>query len=114
MRVGPTINEQNRMLTVEADVRNRDHTLRPGAFAQVEIVTDGAAMVLAVPTGAVVTFAGLEKVLVVNEGKVVEKPISTGQRTNEWTEVTEGVHSGDLVIVKPGNLRPGQHVSIIQ
>ena len=86
MRVGPTINEQNRMLTVEADVRNRDHTLRPGAFAQVEIVTDGAAMVLAVPTGAVVTFAGLEKVLVVNEGKVVEKPISTGQRTNEWTE----------------------------
>ena len=114
MRVGPTINEQNRMLTVEADVRNRDHTLRPGAFAQVEIVTDGAAMVLAVPTGAVVTFAGLEKVLVVNEGKVVEQPISTGQRTNEWTEVTEGVHSGDLVIVEPGNLRPGQHVSIIQ
>jgi len=114
MRVGPTINEQNRMLTVEADVRNRDHTLRPGAFAEVEIVTDEAAMVLAVPTGAVVTFAGLEKVLMVNEGKVVEKPISTGQRTNEWTEVTEGVHSGDLVIVEPGNLRPGQHVSIIQ
>ena len=114
MRVGPTINEQNRMLTVEADVRNRDHTLRPGAFTEVEIVTDEAATALAVPTSAVVTFAGLEKVLMVNEGRVVEKPISTGQRTNEWTEVTEGVHSGDLVIVEPGNLRSGQPVSIIQ
>jgi RND family efflux transporter MFP subunit len=114
MRVGPTINEQNRMLTVEADVRNRDHTLRPGAFAQVEIVTDEADLALTVPTSAVVTFAGLEKVLLVNDGKAVEKSISTGQRTTAWTEVTEGVQSGDLVIVEPGNLRSGQPVSVIQ
>ena len=114
MRVGPTINEQNRMLTVEADVRNRDHTLRPGAFAQVDIVTDKAEMALTVPTSAVVTFAGLEKVLVVNDGKAVETSISTGHRTNEWTEVTEGVHSGDVVIVEPGNLRSGQPVSVVQ
>lgn len=114
MRVGPTINEQNRMLTVEADVRNRGNTLRPGAFARVDIVTDDAEMALTVPTSAIVTFAGLEKVFLVNDGKAVEKPISTGQRTNEWTEVTEGVHNGDLVIVEPGNLRSGQPVRTVQ
>jgi RND family efflux transporter MFP subunit len=114
MRVGPTINEQNRMLTIEADVRNRDHTLRPGAFAQVGIVTNDAEMALTVPTNAIVTFAGLEKVLLVNDGKAVEKSISTGQRTAEWTEVTEGVHSGDVVIVEPGNLRSGQPVSVVR
>ncbi len=71
-------------------------------------------MAITVPTSAVVTFAGLEKVLMVNDGKAVETPISTGHRTNEWTEVTEGVHSGDVVIVEPGNLRSGQPVSVVQ
>ena len=69
MRIGPTISEQNRMLTVEADVRNRDFILRPGSFANVDIVTNEADMAITVPTSAVVTFAGLEKVLVVNEAK---------------------------------------------
>lgn len=112
-RLGPTINEQNRMLTVEADVHNPG-SLRPGSFARIDIVTDEADKALVAPTRAIVTFAGLEKVWIAQEGKALEQTIATRQRLGEWTEVVDGVQAGDLVILDPGNLRTGQPVSIVQ
>lgn len=113
MRLGPTIDTQNRMLTIEADVKNSGD-LRPGTFARVEIVTDGTAMAMVVPSRAIMTFAGLEKIWRVHEGKAEEKPIVTGQRAGEWTEVLSGVSVGELVILDPLNLRSGQTLSIVQ
>src|SRR5262249_41129582 len=46
-RLSPTIKEQNRMLVVEADVRNNGH-LRPGSFARAEIVTNDNSTALTV------------------------------------------------------------------
>jgi len=112
-RLSPTIKEQNRMLIVEADVRN-DGRLRPGAFARAEIVTNDTSMAVTVPTKAVVTFAGIEKVIVVQNGKALEKPITTGRKINEWTEVLAGVKVGESVIVDPGNLQSGQAVQADQ
>jgi len=112
-RLGPTINEQTRMLTVEADVPNPG-SLRPGSFARVAIVTDNADPAITVPTNAIVSFAGVDKVLLVRKGKAVETPITTGQRMGDQTEIVTGVKSGDVVIVEPGNLRSGQPVSVVQ
>jgi RND family efflux transporter MFP subunit len=113
LRLGPTINEQTRMLTVEADIHNPGG-LRPGSFARVAIVTDDAEPAITVPTPTIVTFAGLEKVWVVQDGKVAERLVSTGRRVGDWTEVTDGVAIGDVVVMNPGNLRSGQAVSITQ
>lgn len=112
MRLSPTINEQTRMLVVEADVKNTG-SLRPGMFVRADIVTDANSMSLVVPTSAVVTFAGVEKVLVVQNGKAVEKPVTTGQRTDDWTEVTAGVQAGDAVVIEPGTLQSGQPVTVV-
>jgi multidrug efflux pump subunit AcrA (membrane-fusion protein) len=101
------------MLTIEADVRNKG-SLRPGAFARVDIVTDEADRALTVPNSAIVTFAGIERVLIVQNGKAVEKPVTIGRRTNEWTEVTAGVNFGDVVIIEPGNLQSGHPVTVIE
>ena len=113
MRLSPVIAQQTRMLLVEADVRNNGK-LRPGAFARAEIVTDDAKMAVTVPTNAIVTFAGIEKVIVVQNGKAVEKPVTTGRRSGEWTEIVAGVNVGDEVIVDPGNLQSGQAVEVVQ
>jgi RND family efflux transporter MFP subunit len=113
MRLSPTISEQNRMLVVEADVRN-EGSLRPGSFARVDIVTEEKGMAVTVPTSAIVTFAGIEKVLVVQNGKAVEKPVTTGRRTGEWTEVVAGVDMGDAVVIEPGNLQSGQAVHVLE
>lgn len=113
MRLSPVIAQQTRMLVVEADVRNNGR-LRPGAFARAEIVTDDAKMAVTVPTNSIVTFAGIEKVIVVQNGKALEKPVTTGRRSGEWTEIVSGVNVGDQVIVDPGNLQSGQAVEVVQ
>jgi len=112
MRLSPVIAEQNRMLMVEADVRN-DGRLRPGSFAHAEIVTNNAKMAVTVPNNAIVTFAGIEKVIVVQNGKALEKPITTGRRNAEFTEIVAGINVGEKVIVDPGNLQSGQAVEVI-
>jgi RND family efflux transporter MFP subunit len=112
-RLSPAITPQNRMLMVEAEVRN-EGALRPGAFARADIVIDEQSKTVAVPIRTITTFAGVEKVLLVQDGKVSEKTISTGRRTAEWVEVISGVKVGDKVVLEPGNLQPGQAVTIVE
>jgi RND family efflux transporter MFP subunit len=112
-RLSPTIIEQNRILVVEADISN-DGALRPGSFARAEIFVDTTSMGVTVPTNAVVTFAGIEKVIVVENGKAVEKTITTGRRAADWTEIIAGVKVGEQVVVNPGNLQSGQPVTVTQ
>jgi RND family efflux transporter MFP subunit len=113
MRLSPVIAEQSRMLMVEADVRNNGK-LRPGSFAHAEIVTNDAKMAVTVPNNAIVTFAGIEKVIVVQNGKALEKPITTGRRNAEFTEVVSGIGVGEKVVVDPGNLQSGQPVEVVE
>ena len=111
VRLSPTINQQNRVLVVEAEISNPG-ALRPGGFARADIVTDDASMAVTVPSNALVTFAGIEKVIVVNNGKAQEKAVTTGRRTDEWTEILSGVNVGDAVVLDPGNLQSGQDVNV--
>ncbi len=113
MRLSPTITEQSRVLVVEADISN-DGALRPGAFASGEIVTNDASMTATVPTSAIITFAGIEKVIIADNGKAVEKPVTTGRRAAEWTEIISGINLGDAVVVDPGNLQSGQSINVIE
>ena len=68
VRLSPTINQQSRVLVVEAEIANPGG-LRPGGFARAEIVTNSGDMADTVPSNAVVTFAGIEKVITVENGK---------------------------------------------
>jgi RND family efflux transporter MFP subunit len=108
-RLSPTISEQNRVLSVEADVRNNGR-LRPGAFVKADIVTNQTNTAITVPPNAIVTFAGIEKVVAVENGHAVEKPVTTGRRGTDWIEIRSGVNVGQTVVVDPGNLQSGQAV----
>lgn len=112
-RLSPTITALNRLLIVEAEVRNSGQ-LRPGSFARADIVTSGSSLTVAVPTKAIVSFAGIEKVLVIQDGKAVEKPITARRRTADWTEVISGINVGETLIIDPGNLQSGQPVTVAE
>jgi RND family efflux transporter MFP subunit len=112
-RTSPSIDETDRTLRIEAEVPNEDGGLRPGSFANAEIVTAAAQPAVLVPATAVVVFAGIEKVLVVEEGKSVEKRVRTGRRVGERVEITEGLAGGERVVAEPGNLVGGQEVTVI-
>lgn len=110
-RLSPSISQQNRVLSVEADVRNNGH-LKPGAFVKAEIVTDQTSTAATVPPSAIVTFAGIEKVITVEGGKAVEKVVMTGRRGQDWVEIKSGINVGQKVIINPGNLQSGQAVAV--
>ena len=109
-RLSPSISQQNRVLSVEADVRNNGH-LKPGAFVKAEIVTDQTSSAATVPLNAIVTFAGIEKVITIEGGKAMEKVVMTGRRGEDWVEIKSGINVGQKVIVNPGNLQSGQAVA---
>ncbi|MDT5269695.1 MAG: rane fusion protein multidrug efflux system [Acidobacteriota bacterium] len=113
VRLSPTINQQNRVLVVEAEITNTG-SLRPGGFARAEIVTNSGDVAVTVPANAVVTFAGIEKVITVENGKAKEKPITTGRRAETWTEILSGINVGEAVILDPGNLQSGQPVNVVE
>jgi RND family efflux transporter MFP subunit len=110
VRLSPVISEQNRMLRVEAEVPNPG-TLRPGSFARVSIVV-ATGQAPALPEGTIVTFAGIEKVVLAQKGKAVERTVTTGRRIPGWVEILSGVSPGDAVVVDPGNLQTGQPVAL--
>ncbi len=110
-RLSPALTEQNRMLLVEADVPNPG-SLRPGLFASASIIVDDHEEVLTVPTNAVVTFAGIEKVVVVQDDKALEKDVSTGRRRGDRVEIVSGLGLGESVVLDPAGLRTGQRVAV--
>lgn len=112
-RISPTITAQNRVLMVEAEVHNNGQ-LRPGSYARAEIVSANNTSAVGVPVNAVISFAGIDKVILVQDSKAVEKPITLGRRTAEWAEVISGLKTGDTVVINPGNLQSGQPVVVTE
>jgi RND family efflux transporter MFP subunit len=109
-RISPAIDEATRSLMVEAEVPNPRSELRPGSFASAEIVTAAAETAVLVPESALVSFAGVDKILLVKDGKVSEKRVTTGRREGGRVEITAGLAAGDPVIVEPGSLVEGDAV----
>lgn len=112
-RLSPAFQEQSRTLIVEAEVDNQQGKLRPGSFVKVEIQTVSTDDVVMVPSAAIVTFAGIQKVFLVKDGKAVEKNVIVGRRSEDWV-VVEGLDAGVPVVLSPGNLAPGQPVTVGQ
>lgn len=97
VRIGASLNEQTRALTVEAEVANPSNLLRPGMFAKSNLITAKDAPAVMVPRRSVQIIAGLNKVFVIENGRVSERIVKTGATDGDMIEVVEGVKSGEVV-----------------
>jgi len=111
-RISPALDPRSRTLLVELELANPDLTLRPGAFAAADIVVDPDRQALTIPAEAVITFAGIDKVLAVREGVAQEVRIVIGRRDASRVEVLSGLEPGGEVVLSPGNLRGGAAVRV--
>jgi multidrug efflux pump subunit AcrA (membrane-fusion protein) len=100
VRVSPAVDTTTRTFTVEILVDNTNRALKPGSFASAAIET-GRERVLVVPASAITTFAGLNKVTLVRDGKILEQPVALGDRVEAAVEVRSGLGVDDLVVVEP-------------
>jgi multidrug efflux pump subunit AcrA (membrane-fusion protein) len=112
-RLSPSVDQQSRTLKLEALVSNSDGALKPGFFARVTIQTDRKDKALIAPAEALINFAGLEKIFVIDNGKVDERIVRSGVRVGNDVEIVEGVKEGELVAKSNlGNLQQGREVSV--
>ncbi|MGH9380689.1 MAG: efflux RND transporter periplasmic adaptor subunit [Thermoanaerobaculia bacterium] len=91
------VQEQNR--TVEIDVAFADPefaaTLLPGTSADVVVILDARENVLRIPTAALLQG---DHVLVLEDGRLVERPVEVGLGNWDFTEVVSGLEPEDRVV----------------
>lgn len=109
LRISPALDAKTRMLIAEAEFRNPG-TLRPGALARAHVLVAESVPTLAVPSNAVITFAGVEKIFLARTNRAVERQITTGRRVGGWVEVLSGLKSGDTIILRPEGLQSGDAI----
>lgn len=99
-RLSPAAEVASRSFLVEGLVDNPERRIKPGFFAKASIFTHVDPQALTVPQQALVTYAGVTKVFVVEDEVARERGVQTGVRvgTNE-VEVTSGLKPGELVVI---------------
>jgi RND family efflux transporter MFP subunit len=95
--VSPTLQADQRALTVEAVVPNPGNELKPGLFATARIQQPKQTLAILVPVSAVQTAAGTSRVWVVNGDRVEERVVTIGQPLDTLVEVTSGLKAGERV-----------------
>lgn len=87
VRVNPSVDPTNRTFQVEIEVPNADGQLKCGGFAKAAILTRTEADVPTVPPESIVTFAGVNKVFVLDGDKAKAVEVQIGTREKAWVEV---------------------------
>ncbi|MEQ1827811.1 MAG: efflux RND transporter periplasmic adaptor subunit [Pirellula sp.] len=102
----------NRTLRCEIDVPNDDGSVRPGMYANVELIVAERSNVLTVPKGAVIQRDGQPVCLSVSpDGTIVRKPVVIGIKSAIDLEVMSGLEgTEDLIVANTNAFKEGQKV----
>ncbi len=97
--ISPQVNTTTRAFAFGALVTNETRRLRANTFARGEVVLERAVPTPMVPLDAVVNFAGVAKVFVVEGGVARAREVTLGRVVQERQEILSGVKAGERVAV---------------
>lgn len=100
-------------LRLRAEFPNKEKLLRPGMFTRVRVNLGARPDCITVPERAIVALQGKTFVWVVGgDGKVVQRPVTTGEQVGSAFIINEGLKTGEKVVVEGVNkLREGIEVN---
>ena len=99
--IGSSVSGETRVVLVKAEVDNINGELKPGLFAELEILTDKTATnILAIPSAAVVDVNGKKTVYVQNGNAYQAVEIKQGQTAGDLVAVKSGLFEGDLIVTQ--------------
>jgi len=100
--LGSEVDANSRNITIEAKLPNSKRLLRPGMFAQAELLVGAPQKGLAVPTGAITynTYGDFVYRVETRGGEqvAVATPVRTGETRDELTQVLSGLKAGEQVV----------------
>jgi RND family efflux transporter MFP subunit len=112
-RISPASNAANRAIQVEGNFPNAKRELKSGFFGKAAILLRVDPDGVSIPKQAVVTFAGVEKVFVIDNNAARERRVKLGEDLGDRIEIVEGIAVGDRVAVsRTGKLVEGSRVRI--
>lgn len=94
----PTLDPKTRTAKVRFELDNRDETLKPDMYANVELRVNLGTR-LAIPQEAIIE-SGQKQVVFLHHGggKLEPRLIKTGVKTGEWSEVLDGLNEGEHIV----------------
>jgi cobalt-zinc-cadmium efflux system membrane fusion protein len=99
--IGSVVEGETRVVPVKAELDNAEGTLKPGMFAELEVLTDRTATaILAIPSSAVVEAKGKKLVYIQNGDAFQPVEVTLGQTSGDRVEVKTGLFEGDLVVTQ--------------
>lgn len=110
--IGSVVEGESRVVPVKAELGNSSGVLKPGMFAELEVLTDSAGRtasqrtpepVLAIPQSAVVEANGRQLVFVQNGTSFQPVDVTLGRQAGNLVEVKSGLFDGDRVVTQRAN-----------
>lgn len=100
--IGAVVEGASRVVPVKAELDNADGLLKPGMFAELEVLTDRtAAAVLAIPKSALVETNDRHPIVFVQNGNAFQATeVSLGRESGNWVEVKDGLFDGDRIVTQ--------------
>ena len=112
-RISPAVNTATRAFPFEALVPNKDARLKPGTFARVHIESNKVDNVLTLPYATMQYRYGVNRVFVIEGGKLAVRELKVGDRLGDRIEIISGVKAGEQVAATDvDKLADGTKVSI--
>lgn len=96
--ISPRADPAGRSLAIRARVPNPDGRLRPGLFAEIDVVVEHRQAAIVVPEQAIVPQGDKLFVFRVVEGKAALTPVKVGLRIYGKVEIVEGLGPEDVVV----------------
>ncbi|MBD2385632.1 efflux RND transporter periplasmic adaptor subunit [Cylindrospermum sp. FACHB-282] len=90
-----------RIVPVKAEIDNSSGVLKPGMFAELEVLTNQTSSdVLTIPTAAVVEANGKQQVYLQNGNAYQVAEVTLGQNSGDMVEVKTGLFEGDMIVTQ--------------
>lgn len=97
--IGSVVEGETRVVAVKAEIDNSGGVLKPGMFAELEVLTkQTSTATLAIPSSAVVEGNGKKQVYVQNGNAYQAVEVSLGQTSGDTVEVKTGLFEGDMIV----------------
>lgn len=107
------VDAETRTYKVRAHYDNASGSLVPGRYVNISLITREFGNALAVPSEAIVSEMGIDKVFLYRNGTAQPVEIKKGVRTDAYVQVLEGINLGDTVITTGTmQIRMGQKVTL--
>ncbi|WP_418791060.1 efflux RND transporter periplasmic adaptor subunit [Phosphitispora sp. TUW77] len=101
--LSPVANAQTKGYPVKIEIDNPDHNLKPGMFAEIELVTKNKEGVITIPKEALITRNSLNVIYMVKGSIVEQRQVEPGIETDNVIEIVNGLSEGEMFVIE------GQH-----